>query len=211
MLRANQLPAAMARTNPEDRRMLAAAELALNMRIPTEELGDAYLPKIDRDETWLRKLFEKAIGGFYYNVLPHPEWSVTQGRRFYWQQESPTDELKKIFPNMMTDIILERTNTKTSIKSRIIIDTKFANIMTTSQYGKQQLKSSHIYQIYAYLRSQEKESDPPSHTASGMLLYPSLGVDVDESVTIQGHRIRFATVDLAADNASIQKRLLDLL
>ena len=96
------------------------------------------------------------------------------------------------------------------MESRMIIDTKFADIMTVNQHGKSRLHSNHIYQIYAYLRSQEKEIDPPSLTASGMILHPSLGLDVDESVTIQGHRIRFATVNLATNNESIRKRLLDL-
>ena len=109
MLRTNRAPTAIARTNPEDRRMLAAAELALNMRMPTEELGDSYLPVIDRDVYWLRKLFEKAIGGFYDANLPHPEWRVKQGSWIRWQQESPTEGIKKILPNMKTDIMLERT------------------------------------------------------------------------------------------------------
>jgi hypothetical protein len=33
-------------------------------------------------------------------------------------------------------------------------------------------------------------------------------VGVDESVTIQGHKVRFATVDLTASNEAIRQRLL---
>ena len=105
---------------------------------------------------------------------------------------------------MQTDIVLERIDTKT----RMIIDTKFTTMVTENQYGKLRLKSDHIFQLYSYLKSQENNES--SYAASGMLLYPSVGENVDESVTIQGHRIRFATVDLAADSVDIRKRLLEL-
>ena len=191
-------------SNPEDRQMLAAAELAHNMRIPTEETGDSYMLVTDRNEKWLRRLFEKAIWGFYDAVLSHHEWSVRHGERIYWQQEFPTIRIKDILPDMQTDIVLERIDTKT----RMIIDTKFTTMVTENQYGKLRLKSDHIFQLYSYLKSQENNES--SYAASGMLLYPSVGENVDESVTIQGHRIRFATVDLAADSVDIRKRLLEL-
>jgi 5-methylcytosine-specific restriction enzyme subunit McrC len=35
-------------------------------------------------------------------------------------------------------------------------------------------------------------------------------IEVDESVLIQGHRLRFATVDLTASHADIRDRLLQL-
>lgn len=34
--------------------------------------------------------------------------------------------------------------------------------------------------------------------------------EVDESVVIQGHRLRFATVDLTASHADLRERLLRL-
>jgi len=40
------------------------------------------------------------------------------------------------------------------------------------------------------------------------MLHPSVGEPVDEEVMIQGHRIRFATVDLTADSATIAEQLL---
>ena len=69
-------------------------------------------------------------------------------------------------------------------------------------------KSDNIYQLYAYLRSQENAADPLSLHSTGVLLYPSLGIDYDKAATIQGHRIRFATVNLAAETQTIRKQLL---
>ena len=199
------------RTNAEDRQMLAAAELAFNLRIPTENAGLAQVPVPDRDERWVRRLFEAAVGGFYDTVLSPKGWRVRTGSKLNWQVESPTAGIESLLPGMTTDIILEHpVEAGTVTGSRLVIDTKFTSILGIGQYGNSTLHSGYIYQIYAYLRSQEKSSDPLSLTASGMLLHPSVGEEVDEAVTIQGHRIRFATVDLAANSMTIRNRLLSL-
>jgi 5-methylcytosine-specific restriction enzyme subunit McrC len=68
-----------------------------------------------------------------------------------------------------------------------------------------------LYQIYAYLRSQENDDDSLSKRASGLLLHPSIGDTLDETVLIQGHAIRFATVDLTASTFDIRKQLLEMI
>ena len=199
------------RANTEDRQMLAAAELALNLRLPTEDPGQSPLSAPDRDEVWVRKLFEGAVGGFYDTLLSPQGWSVRTGGVMRWQVESPTEGIQLILPSMKTDIVLQRPDTGSgSPASRVVIDTKFTNIVGLGQHGNTTLHSNHIYQIYSYLRSQEQQADPLSLTASGMLLHPSVGEDIDESAVIQGHRIRFATVNLATDSLAIRKRLLEL-
>ena len=107
---------------------------------------------------------------------------------------------------MKTDVMLEQPE----LSRRIVIDTKFTAILTSGQYGKESLDSGYIYQIFAYLRSQEDDGDPLSASAWGILLHPSVGEMLDEAVVIQGHLIRFATVDLAADASAIRSQLLAL-
>ena len=46
--------------------------------------------------------------------------------------------------------------------------------------------------------------------AEGLLLHPTVGREVDEAVTIQGRRIRFATVDLMAPTLAVRERLRSL-
>jgi len=65
--------------------------------------------------------------------------------------------------------------------------------------------------IYAYLRSQEGKGDPLSGNASGILLHPSVGDMVYETVVIQNHEIRFATIDLGATAKEIRAQLLQVL
>ena len=193
----------------EERRMLAAARLALELFIPTEESGASLLPAVNRRETQGWKLYEQAVAGFYDVTLSSNGWSVTHGKRIDWPIGSPTPGLKEILPGMVTDVVLEHRNPVGSgYPQRIVIDTKFTSIITSGQYGNRSLKSGNIYQIYAYLRSQEREDEPLSLNSTGVLLYPAIGDGYDESAIIQGHRIRFATVNLAADTQTIRKQLL---
>ena len=192
-----------------ERQMLAAAKLALNLSIPTDQSGLALLPIADRSETEGWKLYENAVTGFYDAVLSHRGWKVRHGGHIQWPASDPTPGLHAIMPEMITDIVLERReNSIPAAGRRIVIDTKFTSIVGRSQFGKQTLKSGNMYQLYAYLRSQERPGDPMSHYSTGVLLYPSLGVDYDESAIIQGHRVSFATVDLAADSQTIRSQLL---
>ena len=202
-------PVTAGRENAEDRQMLAAARLAFSLYLPTEDPGRSRLPAPDRDRVWARRLFEAAVGGFYDTLLSPRGWTVRTGRKIDWQIERPTPGMDAILPSMKTDIVLEGPAAQDSeIRSRTIIDTKFTHILSIGQFGDATLRSGYIYQMYAYLRSQEHNGDPLSMNASGMLLHPSVGGDVDEAATIQGHRLRFATVDLAADSLSIRSRLL---
>jgi 5-methylcytosine-specific restriction enzyme subunit McrC len=53
--------------------------------------------------------------------------------------------------------------------------------------------------------------DPWAEQAAGLLLHPAINGDFDESVAIQGHQMRFATVDLTGSHQQIKEGLLDLM
>ena len=195
-----------------ERQMLAAAKMALNLSIPTEQSGIAQLPIVNRRETKGWKLYEDAVAGFYDVALSHLGWKVKQGSPIEWPVLDPTPGLPAIMPQMITDIVLERRErNKSAIGQRIVIDTKFTSILKSGQFGKPTLKSENMYQLYTYLRSQVRHGDPMSRHSAGVLLYPSLGADLKESANIQGHRISFATVDLAANSNTIRSQLLRIL
>jgi 5-methylcytosine-specific restriction enzyme subunit McrC len=191
------------RNDAGDRFMVAAAQLALDLTLPTESLGSTVLSLPDREATWVRRLFERAIGGFYDVVLSREGWRVQCGGTLEWQVERKTPGIDRILPTMRTDIVL----THAASGRRIVIDTKFTSIVTSGWYREETLRSGYVYQIYAYLRSQVGRGDALADSAAGMLLHPSVGDEVDESVAIQGHTIRFATVDLRASPIEIRLRL----
>ena len=193
----------------EERRVLAAARLAFDLAIPTEQSGNALLAMADRDANQGWKLYEYAVAGFYEAVLRDRGWNVHHGRHMSWHMEEDDPSVRDLMPRMITDIMLDRRPAGDIPNGRrIIIDTKFMSPVTPGQQGKETFRSGNIYQMYAYLRSQEDTGDPLWRSATGVLLYPSVGVDYDEAATIQGHRIRFATVDLAAETKTIREQLL---
>lgn len=189
----------------EDKMMLSAAKLAFDLSLPTEQSGSIHMLTPERKVEWIRRLFEKAVGGFYRTVLPAEDWKVLTGKKQYWPYNRATDNIKTLLPKMITDIILE-DNSKSK---RIIIDTKFCPMFKSTDVIRK-IESGYMYQIYAYLSSQERDDDPLSNRASGLLLHPSIGLNVDETVIIQGHAIRFATVDLTESAVNIRKRLLEM-
>jgi 5-methylcytosine-specific restriction enzyme subunit McrC len=194
------------RNDMDDRYLLEAARLAFDLALPTEESGEKFLAIPEREILWLRHLYERAVGGFYNVVLSPRGWHVSLGRPLNWLVEQKTVGIDKFLPSMRTDVILEHFETE----RYIVVDTKFTSIIKPGWHRKETLSSGYLYQIYAYLRSQEENNRNPLAThASGLLLHPSVEETVDETVVIQGHKIRFATVDLAAPAKEIRQRLLE--
>ena len=194
------------RNDADDRLMVAAARLAFDLALPTEAAGTNVLNLPEREATWVRRLFEKAVGGFYDVVLQPQGWRVRCGGTLGWQVDQKTSGIDKILPTMRTDVVLDHPPSG----RRIVIDTKFTSIVTGGWYREETLRSGYVYQIYAYLRSQVGRGDQLADCASGLLLHPSVGDAVDETVIIQGHGIRFATVDLTAPAGEIRSQLLRL-
>jgi 5-methylcytosine-specific restriction enzyme subunit McrC len=189
-----------------DHFMVAAAKLAFDLALPTESEGVNKLSLPDRETTWVRRLFERAVGGFYEIVLSPQGWKVRCGGTLGWKIDRKTSGIDQILPTMRTDIVLDHV----ASGRRIVIDTKFTSIVTAGWHREETLRSGYVYQIYAYLRSQVGRGDALADSASGLLLHPSVGPEVDQTVVIQGHSVRFATVDLTASVSSIRSRLLCL-
>ncbi len=194
------------RNDGDDRFMMAAAKLAFDLALPTEASGVNMLSLPDREAIWVRRLFERAVGGFYQVVLSPQGWRVHCGGTLGWQIDQKTSGIDRILPTMRTDIVLEHHPTG----RRIVIDTKFTSIVTGGWYREESLRSGYVYQIYAYLRSQERIGDSLADFACGLLLHPAIDQMIDETVVIQGHPIRFGTVDLTASTNDIRNQLLQL-
>ncbi|WP_064609816.1 5-methylcytosine-specific restriction endonuclease system specificity protein McrC [Photobacterium sp. J15] len=186
-----------------DQKMVAAADLAFALSLPTEFDGQFHLTTPDKQVGWLRKLFEKAIAGFYAVALDKREWQVLAGKQFDWQISEKSEGIDRILPGMKTDIIVDQRATG----ERLVIDTKFNSLTVKGWYREDTLRSSYIYQMYAYLRSQENTQNEKSLTSTGMLLHPSVDGDIAEMVNIQGHPIWFFTVNLGESATSIRERL----
>lgn len=195
------------RNETADRFMVELARMVFDTTIPTEEAGRVSGTLPDGTDHLIRRLFERAVGNALRFELKPKGWSVTQGKRLYWPTTAESSGIAAILPGMQTDIELNHTATG----RRMVIDTKFTAIFTASTYRDKILKSGHLYQLYTYLRSQERPNDPASLTAEGMLLHPQTGGAVDEVMIIQGHQMRFKTVDLTVDPGAFERNLQNLI
>jgi len=194
------------RNDATDRFMVALARLAFDLALPTEEAGATPLVAPDREEAWVRRLFEKAILGFARVDLEPQGWSIRGSIPLEWQFSSASAELPTILPHMVTDIVLDAPDAD----RRLVVDTKFTSILRTGRFGREKLHSGYLYQMYAYLRSQEGRGRPWD-TSAGLLLHPAIGSQLYEQATIQGHSIVFATVDLGGSSTAIRSELRRIL
>ena len=190
------------RNDAADRFMVALALLAFDLALPTEESGPTALVAPEREETWVRQLFEKAVLGFAQVELEPLGWSVHGSVPLHWQVSSCSGGITVILPRMVTDIILDPPNGRRSV----IVDTKFSSILGVRRFGGATLKSHYLYQMYAYVRSQEGLGAQSDETA-GLFLHPAIDTMLYEHAVIQGHSITFATVNLAGPTASVREDL----
>jgi 5-methylcytosine-specific restriction enzyme subunit McrC len=194
------------RNDAADRFMVALAHLAFELALPTEESGKTALVAPEREETWVRRLFEKAVLGFAEVELEPLGWGVRGGVPLHWQVASASLGIPAILPRMVTDILLDPPNEG----RRVIVDTKFSSILGSRRFGGDTLKSDYIYQMYAYVRSQEGIG-LRSHETAGLFLHPAIEMTLYEHAAIQEHSITFATVNLSASPAAIRSELRRIL
>jgi 5-methylcytosine-specific restriction enzyme subunit McrC len=190
-----------AEQNDHDYRlMLSICEMFLLRQMPLETDGTHPLPHIDRDALLLHRIYERFVANFYRMHLN--DWQVTAQKRLDWHAQEASDRL----PSMVPDLVLQN---KTSGQI-VILDTKFtAESLVENRWGKPVYDSTHLYQLYAYLRSQEHLSNE-HRAATGILLYPAARYQFSESVRMQDHTLRMECVDLAAPWQEMERQLLEI-
>jgi 5-methylcytosine-specific restriction enzyme subunit McrC len=199
-------PDQIGRNDSADRFMVALAQLAFDLALPTGNSGPTSLVAPDREEIWVRRLFEKAVLGFARVELEPLGWSIRGSVPVEWQVSAASEGLAAILPGMVTDIVLDPPEGG----RRVVIDTKFSSILASGRFGNATLKSGYLYQMYAYVRSQEGR-DPRWDEAAGLFLHPAINGALYEHVTVQNHPITFATVDLSGLATAIRSELRRLL
>ena len=181
---------------------LQICSLIYQLRMPTEDEGASTLAKLLRDEIAFASLFEKFVRNFYIHHVGDKFEIKSEGLHWPGQEGNP------LMPSMKTDIsIIDRAYPR----NRFIIDTKYYREALVSNQGwLPKFRSENLYQIYAYLRTQENGTEE-YRNARGMLLYPTVDRPLDEEANIQGHNIRVSTIDLSDSWEAIEARLLSFL
>lgn len=190
----------------DDRRMIAAAQLLLELTLPSHSSGRTALRGLDWSEHGLRRLFEEAVRRFLAVHLRPEGWAVGK-QQLRWPSSS-TSSMGRLLPVMEADVVLEHRRDR----RRIVLDTKFTTPLShRSAHRGGGLRSEHLYQLYTYVRSQEGAVATGSRT-EGVLLYPATEQvpALDVTTDMHGHLFRVLTVDLAGSPGEIHAELLSV-
>ncbi len=191
----------LGRNEREYRIMLNICELVLRSRMPTTSAGAKTIAGLNYEAMKVFKIYEKFVASFYRHQLHG--WTVRPQSPMGWNTESDTALLPKLIP----DLQFHQHGTG----RLVVLDTKFtaASLIQSPYSGTPTFNSSHLYQMYAYLRSQD-DIDTHHRSAEGILLYPTVNQMLDETIVLQGHSVRFVTVDLSEPWSSIETQLINL-
>ena len=197
----------ISRNETADLVMVGLAKMVFEAVIPSEQTGRTHAVALDADVHLVRRLFEKAVANALRLQLRPLGWQVKRGRKLRWPVTQSSNGITDHLPGMQTDIELVHAGER----RKLVIDTKFTQIFTDTQYKTEVLRSGYLYQLYAYLRTQEAELPAIGiEHSEGMLLHPQCGRALDAYVDVQGHRIRLKTIDLMSSAPEFENQLLSI-
>ena len=142
----------------------------------------------------LGTLFEAFVREFYRLNLPG--YSV-RSETFKWGAHP-------MLPRMITDISLRKGN------RYIIMDTKYYVTALAEHFNVEKVRSEHLYQLNAYMHHAQLQVEPQVNI-EGMLLYPKVEKDFDETFDLLGHTVRVCTLDLTTSWEKIEERLMGII
>lgn len=180
--------------------LINVCELVVSSWLVDEATGTYRFRDFLRDEKRMALLFES----FVQNFLRHqrPELDVRK-ENIQWALEWVANGSLDYLPQMETDISVR------SADSTLVIDTKYYTEALTTYFGKERVRSAHLYQIFTYLKNLEARGGPDS-MASAILLYPAVGTSLRLDYKVGGHRISVCTLDLSQDWQAIRTELLEV-
>lgn len=112
------------------------------------------------------------------------------------------DTIDPYLPIMRTDTsIIDKGSSEFCI-----IDTKYTAEVLQYNWNIPKFKSSHLYQLFSYVNNTKKTYD----MVSGVLLYPTVGYQIDIEQEIKGDKYRIKTISLNQDWKDIETDLSNL-
>lgn len=178
--------------------LLKVCELIYRNLLVSEKSGSSKFMDFVRDKRQMAILFENFVRTFY---RVHTDYKVKR-EDIYWRWIAADQVAAGLLPKMQTDISL------TTAARKIIIDCKFTPEATQHHYEAETLRSSHLFQINAYLTN--LPGGKLMDTCEMMLLYPTVDSPLSVDFSDQKHKIRIRTINLNQDWQGIHKDLLAL-
>lgn len=178
--------------------LLNICYLAIQGLIQTDEKGSLKMAKY-LDDRQMYALYEKFLLEYYRKHYPKLE-PMPSG--IDWNEDNGYLEL---LPKMKTDITLNYQG------KTMIIDAKlYSEMLQYNQaYHSATLRSSHMYQIFAYVKNKDINNDG---SVSGVLLYAKTAdeEDLNQTYLMGGNQIKVKSLDLNQEFDLIRKELDEL-
>lgn len=173
----------------------------------TETSGERGLNEFIDDQL-MYELFEVFLGAYY--KVEHPNLDVSTQKRIGWDIDGGLGALgaedARFLPDMRDDIHIEEPGTR----STLIMDAKWYQKPTPEgKYGSERVRSSHLYQILAYVKNFAKTESVDR--VSGMLVYPENDHRLMLEYPVGGNFIWVRSVNLDQEFPLIREELEGML
>jgi 5-methylcytosine-specific restriction enzyme subunit McrC len=190
------------RSNRSYRLLLDVCRLVHQAKLTTEEAGEIEFRDFFRDEHRMRQLFEKFVRNFYRRE----QTTFRVGRtNMKWQEVTASKQNLAYLPKLQTDATLS------SAERVIVIETKFVPQVFVEYRGKWSIRSSHLYQLFAYLKNIAARIGK-SRPLTGILLYPSAWQSIPPlEYCLHGNQVKVCTLDLNQHWREIEADLLRII
>ncbi len=176
--------------------------------LPLEEDGRYEFASFWKQDQPMQRLFEKFIYNFYrYHHVQTPFETVKREYLRWDVTDSLNETSVRFLPRMQTDTSLISHQQK----RRLIIETKFTPHTFQVHYQKESIRSEHLYQLFAYLQSEQYSNAYLDWKTEGILLYPRVKEVPTVVNWIKGKKLRVCTINLNQDWEGIEGDLLDML
>jgi 5-methylcytosine-specific restriction enzyme subunit McrC len=183
--------------------LLRICKLIIENTVLDERSGKYHFKDFTGNDKAMAFLYESFIRNFYKKE--QSEFTVRR-EDIQWNAIAVDESISSYLPKMQTDISLEASSRK------IIIEAKYYQNTLSTNYESEKINSSNLYQLYSYLRNIEaKENHPQNANCEGIILYPTVEFNLNETYLIGGHRISIKTIDLSRNWRDIYHGLLDII
>ena len=181
--------------------LLKICELVIDNLLISEDEGESKFRDFLQDKYVMPYLFESFVRNFYRK---EQDSFVVKRETIPWLAIPLDDVSAEFLPKMQTDVSL------ISEGRHIVIDTKFYQEAFQQHYGKQTIRSGHLYQLSGYL-SNLAGTDEKGVGFEGVLLYPTVNEEIHLAYELQGNKVTVSTIDLNQEWQQIHQNLLNLL
>lgn len=185
------------RSNKNYEMLINICYFVLDGLLQTTEKGEYKMAEFADEH--MSRLYEKFILEYYRRH--HGYLAEAKAAQVKWNLAGENPEaMIRFLPFMQTDIFL-RMGEKV-----LIIDAKYYGRTLQKQYDKQTMHSGNLYQIFTYVKNQDKEN---TGNVAGLLLYAKTdeAVTPDCSFNMGGNKIGAKTLDLNTDFSVIATQL----